>query len=97
MAAAINGLAMGGGLEMTLACHRRFVVDDSKVQLGLPEGKVGLIPGGGGTQRLPRLIGLMAAGPCSWKARPCGSRTPLGQGLICTRWWRSGGEVQAAK
>jgi 3-hydroxyacyl-CoA dehydrogenase/enoyl-CoA hydratase/3-hydroxybutyryl-CoA epimerase len=61
VAAAINGLAMGGGFELTLACHQRFVADDPKIQLGLPEIKVGLFPGGGGTQRLPRLIGAQAA------------------------------------
>ncbi|MDO1560225.1 3-hydroxyacyl-CoA dehydrogenase NAD-binding domain-containing protein [Brevundimonas sp. 2R-24] len=61
VAAAINGLALGGGLELTLACHHRVVADDSKVQLGLPEIKVGLFPGGGGTQRLPRLIGVQNA------------------------------------
>ena len=61
VAAAINGLALGGGLELTLACHYRVVGDDSKIQLGLPEIKVGLFPGGGGTQRLPRLIGVQAA------------------------------------
>jgi 3-hydroxyacyl-CoA dehydrogenase/enoyl-CoA hydratase/3-hydroxybutyryl-CoA epimerase len=61
VAAAINGLALGGGLEITLACHHRVVADDSKIQLGLPETKVGLFPGGGGTQRLPRLIGVQAA------------------------------------
>lgn len=61
VAAAINGLALGGGLELTLACHHRVVADDSKIQLGLPEIKVGLFPGGGGTQRLPRLIGVQAA------------------------------------
>jgi 3-hydroxyacyl-CoA dehydrogenase/enoyl-CoA hydratase/3-hydroxybutyryl-CoA epimerase len=56
--AAINGLALGGGLEVSLACHARVVVDDEKnVQLGLPEIKLGLLPGAGGTQRLPRLIG----------------------------------------
>jgi 3-hydroxyacyl-CoA dehydrogenase/enoyl-CoA hydratase/3-hydroxybutyryl-CoA epimerase len=61
VAAAVNGLAMGGGFELTLACHQRFVADDPKIQLGLPEIKVGLFPGGGGTQRLPRLIGAQAA------------------------------------
>jgi 3-hydroxyacyl-CoA dehydrogenase/enoyl-CoA hydratase/3-hydroxybutyryl-CoA epimerase len=61
VAAAINGLAMGGGLEITLACHYRVVADNPKIQLGLPEAKVGLLPGAGGTQRLPRLIGVMAA------------------------------------
>jgi len=61
VAAAINGLALGGGLELTLACHYRVVGDSSKIQLGLPEIKVGLFPGGGGTQRLTRLIGVQAA------------------------------------
>jgi len=55
--AAVNGLALGGGLEVALACHARVVVDDPRVQLGLPEIKLGLLPGAGGTQRLPRLIG----------------------------------------
>jgi 3-hydroxyacyl-CoA dehydrogenase / enoyl-CoA hydratase / 3-hydroxybutyryl-CoA epimerase len=55
--AAINGLALGGGLEVTLACHERVVTNDKAVQLGLPEIKLGLLPGAGGTQRLPRLIG----------------------------------------
>lgn len=55
--AAINGLALGGGLEVCLACHERVVADDPKIQLGLPEVKLGLLPGAGGTQRLPRLIG----------------------------------------
>jgi 3-hydroxyacyl-CoA dehydrogenase/enoyl-CoA hydratase/3-hydroxybutyryl-CoA epimerase len=61
VAAAINWLALGGGLEVALACHYRIVADNPKIQLGLPEAKVGLLPGGGGTQRLPRLIGAMAA------------------------------------
>ncbi len=61
VAAAVNGLALGGGLELTLACHYRVVEDDPKIQLGLPEIKVGLFPGGGGTQRLTRLIGVQAA------------------------------------
>jgi len=56
--AAINGLALGGGLEVSLACHARVVADDRSVQLGLPEVKLGLLPGAGGTQRLPRLIGV---------------------------------------
>jgi 3-hydroxyacyl-CoA dehydrogenase/enoyl-CoA hydratase/3-hydroxybutyryl-CoA epimerase len=61
VAAAINGLALGGGLELTLACHYRVVGDSPKIQLGLPEIKVGLFPGGGGTQRLTRLIGVQPA------------------------------------
>ena len=59
--AAINGTALGGGLELTLACHYRIAVDRPDAVLGLPEVMVGLLPGGGGTQRLPRLIGVQAA------------------------------------
>lgn len=54
--AAINGLALGGAFELTLACHYRVASDNPKTKLGLPEIKVGLFPGGGGTQRLPRLM-----------------------------------------
>ncbi len=57
--AAIGGTCMGGGLELALGCHYRVVAP--AVQLALPEVKIGLIPGAGGTQRLPRLIGLEAA------------------------------------
>jgi 3-hydroxyacyl-CoA dehydrogenase/enoyl-CoA hydratase/3-hydroxybutyryl-CoA epimerase len=64
VAAAINGLALGGGFEVTLACHYRVAASDNpKLQLGLPEAKVGLMPGGGGTQRLPRMMGAQAAAP----------------------------------
>ncbi len=55
-AAAINGLALGGGFEVTLACHYRVAADNPKTRLGLPEIKVGLFPGGGGTQRIARLL-----------------------------------------
>src|ERR1700755_704318 len=55
-AAAINGLALGGGFEITLCCHYRVAADNPKTRLGLPEVKVGLFPGAGGTQRLPRLV-----------------------------------------
>jgi 3-hydroxyacyl-CoA dehydrogenase/enoyl-CoA hydratase/3-hydroxybutyryl-CoA epimerase len=63
VAAAINGLALGAGLEVALACHYRVVADNPKIELGLPESKIGLLPGGGGTQRLPRLVGAMQASP----------------------------------
>ncbi len=61
VAVAINGLALGGGLEFTLACHYRVCADNPKIVLGLPEVLVGLFPGGGGTQRLPRLMGVQPA------------------------------------
>ena len=61
--AAINGLALGGGLEIALACTYRIAADDPRLKLGLPEVSLGLMPGAGGTQRLPRLIGLAAALP----------------------------------
>jgi 3-hydroxyacyl-CoA dehydrogenase / enoyl-CoA hydratase / 3-hydroxybutyryl-CoA epimerase len=56
--AAINGTVLGGGLELTLACHQRLCLQNDKIQLGLPEVTLGLLPGAGGTQRLPRLIGI---------------------------------------
>lgn len=61
VAIAINGNALGGGLELALAGHYRVVIDHPEIRLGLPEVTLGLLPGGGGTQRLPRLIGLKAA------------------------------------
>ncbi|MBN2360845.1 MAG: enoyl-CoA hydratase/isomerase family protein [Deltaproteobacteria bacterium] len=59
--AAIHGPCLGGGLELALACHGRVCSDAPATALGLPEVKLGLIPGAGGTQRLPRLIGVQAA------------------------------------
>ncbi len=59
--AAIHGACLGGGLELALACHYRIASDHPKTQLGLPEVQLGLIPGAGGCQRLPRLIGASAA------------------------------------
>ncbi|MGI9153875.1 MAG: enoyl-CoA hydratase-related protein, partial [Rubrivivax sp.] len=61
--AAINGVAMGGGYELCLGCHRRVMSSAPGVVVGLPEVQVGLLPGGGGTQRLPRMLGIMAAMP----------------------------------
>ncbi|WP_097091850.1 3-hydroxyacyl-CoA dehydrogenase NAD-binding domain-containing protein [Novosphingobium sp. Chol11] len=61
VACAIEGTCVGGGFELALACHRRVVGDSPKTQLGLPEILIGLFPGGGGSQRLPRLIGVQAA------------------------------------
>jgi 3-hydroxyacyl-CoA dehydrogenase/enoyl-CoA hydratase/3-hydroxybutyryl-CoA epimerase len=55
-AAGINGTALGGGFELTLACHQRIAADSDKTRLGLPEVKVGLLPGAGGTQRIARMM-----------------------------------------
>ena len=59
--AAINGAALGGGLEICLACHHRIAVDDSKVQLGFPEVQLGLLPGAGGVMRSVRMFGIVNA------------------------------------
>jgi 3-hydroxyacyl-CoA dehydrogenase/enoyl-CoA hydratase/3-hydroxybutyryl-CoA epimerase len=59
--AAIDGVALGGGLEVALACTYRIASDSPKTKLGLPEVNLGIVPGAGGTQRLPRLIGVRAA------------------------------------
>lgn len=59
--AAIHGSCLGGGLELAMACHSRIVTDSDKTRLGLPEVQLGLLPGSGGTQRLPGLTGLITA------------------------------------
>jgi 3-hydroxyacyl-CoA dehydrogenase / enoyl-CoA hydratase / 3-hydroxybutyryl-CoA epimerase len=61
LAAAINGVALGGGFELALACHYRVIEDGPKAGVGLPEVTIGLLPGAGGTQRVPRLIGIPEA------------------------------------
>ncbi|MCK1716572.1 enoyl-CoA hydratase-related protein [Bradyrhizobium sp. 141] len=63
VAVAIAGLALGGGCEFALAAHHRVLADHPQATFGLPESLVGLLPGGGGTQRLPRLMGIEAALP----------------------------------
>lgn len=63
VAVAVAGLALGGGCEFALAAHHRVIADHPQATFGLPESLVGLLPGGGGTQRLPRLIGIEAALP----------------------------------
>ncbi len=82
VAAAVNGLALGGGLELVLACHYRVCADDPKIQLGVPEVKVGLLPGGGGTQRLPRLAGLQNAAMMATQGNPIDPATAKGYGII---------------
>ncbi|MCX4149659.1 3-hydroxyacyl-CoA dehydrogenase NAD-binding domain-containing protein [Paraburkholderia madseniana] len=82
VAAAINGLALGGGYELCLACHYRVLVDDPKAVVGLPEVTVGLLPGAGGTQRLPRLIGIERAIPLLLDGRHVGPVDALRMGLV---------------
>lgn len=96
VAAAINGLALGGGLELTLACHYRVVGDSPKIQLGLPEIKVGLFPGGGGTQRLTRLIGVQAAMMAMSEGKSFRPNDAKGAGIV-HEVVPVGGEVEAAK
>jgi 3-hydroxyacyl-CoA dehydrogenase/enoyl-CoA hydratase/3-hydroxybutyryl-CoA epimerase len=96
VAAAINGLALGGGLETCLACHYRVVGDNPKIQLGLPESKVGLLPGGGGTQRLPRMLGAMQAAPLLLEGKTLRPKEALAQKIV-NEVVAPGQEVEAAK
>src|SRR6056297_3005188 len=80
--AAINGSALGGGLEIALACHHRIVIDDDSIQLGLPEVTLGLLPGGGGTQRLPRMIGLEAAFPFLMEGKKVNPKAALKASIV---------------
>jgi 3-hydroxyacyl-CoA dehydrogenase/enoyl-CoA hydratase/3-hydroxybutyryl-CoA epimerase len=82
VAVAINGTALGGGLELALACHYRVLVDNPKILLGLPEVTLGLLPAGGGTQRLPRLIGLKAAADLILSGRYLNPAEALEIGII---------------
>jgi 3-hydroxyacyl-CoA dehydrogenase/enoyl-CoA hydratase/3-hydroxybutyryl-CoA epimerase len=80
--AAIHGAALGGGLEVALACRGRVASSDPKTVFGLPEVTLGLIPGAGGTQRLPALIGLRAALPMLLTGRRVRTPEALALGLI---------------
>ena len=80
--AALNGTALGGGLELAMACHYRVAVDNPKAKFGLPEVKLGLLPGGGGTQRLPRLIGIQAALPLLLEGKELNAQQAKQQGII---------------
>lgn len=82
VAAAINGLALGGGLEVALACHYRVVADDPKLALGLPEVLVGLLPGAGGTQRLPRIMGVQPALMYLLQGKNMSPQEALGFGVV---------------
>jgi len=78
--AAINGFALGGGCELALACHFRFASENAK--LGLPEVGLGIIPGYGGTQRLPRIVGLGLALELITTARIIDAQEALRIGLV---------------
>ncbi len=78
--AAIHGTALGGGLEVALGCHYRVAVPSAKV--GLPEVKLGILPGAGGTQRLPRVIGVEAALPMIVSGDPISAQKAENLGLI---------------
>lgn len=82
IASAISGLALGGGCELALATHYRVLVDDPRVALGLPESLVGLLPGAGGTQRLPRLIGVEAALPILLDGGRLAGQAAVDAGLV---------------
>jgi 3-hydroxyacyl-CoA dehydrogenase len=78
--AAIHGTALGGGLELALACHFRVGVAEAK--FGLPEVKLGILPGAGGTQRLPRLVGVALALDMITSGEPIGAKEAREAGLI---------------
>jgi len=79
---ALNGTTLGGGLELAMACHARFAIDDPKAKIGLPEVKLGLLPGGGGTQRLPRLIGIQKSLELMTQGTELSPAKALGLGLL---------------
>jgi 3-hydroxyacyl-CoA dehydrogenase/enoyl-CoA hydratase/3-hydroxybutyryl-CoA epimerase len=81
-AAAINGVALGGGFELALACHYRVIEDGPKAGVGLPEVTIGLLPGAGGTQRVPRLIGIPEALRLITEGRQVAPEDALKKGLV---------------
>lgn len=105
VAVAVDGLALGGGCEFALAAHYRVLTDSPKTALGLPESLVGLLPGAGGTQRMPRVVGVEAALPILLDGGRFTPATALAAGLAhavvapgeeiaaAERWILSGGEA----
>ena len=96
VASAIPGLALGGGFEALLATHYRVATNDSSIKFGLPECKLGIMPGWGGTQRVVRHVGVMAAAPIIMEGRSIDPQKAFKLGLInelCER----GQEVDIAK
>ena len=83
VAVALTGLALGGGLEVALAGHYRVAANDNpRIQFGLPEAKIGLLPGAGGTQRLPRLVGVQEALPLILQGTSFNAEKALKMGVV---------------
>jgi len=82
LVAAINGACLGGGLELAMACHARVCSDNPKTALGLPEVQLGLLPGGGGTQRLPKLVGVQKALDMMLTGKQLRAKQALKAGLV---------------
>ncbi len=80
--AAIHGSCLGGGLELAMACHMRICSDSPKTMLGLPEVMLGLLPGSGGTQRLPKLVGIASALDMMLTGKQLRPKQALKQGLV---------------
>jgi 3-hydroxyacyl-CoA dehydrogenase/enoyl-CoA hydratase/3-hydroxybutyryl-CoA epimerase len=80
--AAMNGTALGGGYEICLACHHRVALNNPKTLIGLVEVTIGLLPGAGGTQRLPRMIGIQAALPLILEGKKVGVQEAKKLGMI---------------
>ncbi|WP_114970545.1 enoyl-CoA hydratase-related protein [Rhodoferax ferrireducens] len=80
--AAVNGTALGGGLELAMACRARLVSDNPRSLLGLPEARWGLLPGAGGTQRLPRLVGFEAGLELLLSARAMNPKEAIERGVF---------------
>lgn len=80
--AVINGACLGGGLELALACDYRIATSNPKVSLGLPEVNLGIIPGFGGTQRLPKLVGLEQSLTMILSGKPVNAKKALKIGLV---------------
>ena len=81
VAVVVDGLALGGGCEFALAAHYRVLTDEPKTAMGLPESLVGLLPGAGGTQRMPRLVGIEAALPILLEGARFSPKAALAAGL----------------
>lgn len=82
LVAAIHGPCLGGGLELAMACHARVCSDSNKTALGLPEVQLGLLPGGGGTQRLPKLVGIQKSLDMMLTGKQLRAKQALKAGLV---------------